>query len=477
MSSASSVRYQSRLFNFVRQQSRRLGESIQHKLRHLQVATKWTLEAILSSVYRLIEKAFESAGKQLQQELQRRELQLLAHDIESQIETSPSTDTPIQRVLEAVEKQPYHALKGHLLVVRGIASELVSRNLVLVSNENEILNILTLQQQEKLQDQILTEVASYWRYWRLSEEKDETEMLREIERLLTKLTDDSDIVDQMPALSTETESIPGRRIAKRLEVWGYTNKVRLAFGNVFSLRRRFSKRRFSKRRFANANDERGLPETRLRGFSLYSRDFQSPGIYSQNYYPARKLLNAAVTKLKSNALVPMQSAKLAVQQRSSEFIQVVQSQLNIFLYGKEQLTKSAPAVSALNIQALIRAAINFFFGDDGAIAQPQKSTRDLTPTQKTLAKIASGKQTALSVSQFKSESNKEEIFWQQSHQTTEVEAKPDWIETKAKTIGYELHPLEQILAWLDSVMLLLEEIFVKVFQSLHRLWELVIGND
>ena len=449
MSSASSVRYQSRLFNFVRQQSRRLGESIQHKLRHLQVATKWTLEAILSSAYQLIQKAFESAGRQLQPEKQRRKLQLQAHDIESHIETSPSTDTPIQRVLEAVEKQPYHALKGHLLVVRGIASELVSRNLVLVSNENEILNILTLQQQEKLQDQILTEVASYWRYWRLSEEKDETEMLREIERLLTKLTDDSDIVDQMPALSTETGSIPGRRIAKRLEVWGYTNKVGL----------------------------RGLPETRAGGFSLYSRDFQSPGIYSKNSYPALKLLDAAVAKLKSNALVPMQSAKLAVQKRSSELIQVVQSQLNIFLYGKEQLTKSAPAVSALNIQALIRAAINFFFGDDGAIAQPQKSTRDLTPTQKTLAKIASGKQTALSVSQLESESNKEEIFWQQSHQTTEVEAKPDWIETKAKTIGYELHPLEQILAWLDSVMLLLEEIFVKVFQSLHRLWELVIGND
>ncbi len=449
MSSASSVRYQSRLFNFVRQQSRRLGESIQHKLRHLQVATKWTLEAILSSVYRLIEKAFESAGKQLQQELQRRKLQLQAHDTESHIETSPSTDTPIQRVLEAVEKQPYHALKGHLLVVRGIASELVSRNLVLVSNENEILNILTLQQQEKLQDQILTEVASYWRYWRLSEEKDETEMLREIERLLTKLTDDSDIVDQMPALSTQTGSIPFWRIGLRLEVWGYTNKVRL----------------------------RGLPETRAGGFSLYSRDFQSPGIYAKNSYPVLALLNAAVAKLKSNALVPMQSAKLAVQKRSSELIQVVQSQLNIFLYGKEQLTKSAPAVSTLNIQALIRAAINFFFGDDGAIAQRQKSTRDLTPTQKTLAKIASAKQTALSVSPLESESNKEEIFWQQSHQTTEVEAKPDWIETKAKTIGYELHPLEQILAWLDSVMLLLEEIFVKVFQSLHRLWQLVIGND
>ncbi len=413
MSSADSVRYQSRLFNFVRQQSRRLGESLQHKLRHLQVATKWTLEAILSQVYRLIQKAFESAGRQLHPEKQQRKLQLQAHDIESQIETSPSTDTPIQRVLEAVDKQPDYVLKRHLAVVRGIASELVSRNLVLVSNENEILNILTLQQQEKLQDQIITEVANYWRYWRLSEEKDETEMLREIERLLTKLTSDSDIVDQMPALSTET------RVAACLE-----------------------------------------PTSSLNPYSVLT------------------LLEVAVAKLKSNALVPMQSAKLAIQQRSSELIQVVQSQLNIFLYGKEQLTKSAPAaVSTLNIQVLIRAAINFFFGDGGAIAQLQKSTRDLTPTQETLAKIASAKQTALPISQFESESNKQEIFPQQSHSFTEVEAKPDWIETKAKTIGYEKHPLEQILAWLDSVMLLLEEIFVKVFQSLQRVWELVIGND
>ena len=412
MSSASSVRYQSRLFNFVRQQSRRLGESLQHKVRHLQVATKWTLEAILSQVYRLIQKAFESAGRQLHPEKQRRKLQLQAHDIESQSETSPSTDTPIQRVLEAVDKQPDYVLKRHLPVVRGIASELVSRNLVLVSNENEILNILTLEQQEKLQDQIITEVANYWRYWRLSEEKDETEMLREIERLLTKLTSDSDIVDQMPALSTET---------------------RLAASEPTS---------------------------------------------SLNPYPVLTLLDVAVAKLKSNALVPMQSAKLAIQQRSSELIQVVQSQLNIFLYGKEQLTKISPAaVSTLNIQVLIRAAINFFFGDGGANAQRQKSTRDLTPTQKTLAKIASGKQTALSVSQFESESNKEEIFLQQSHSSTEVEAKPDWIETKAKTIGYEKHPLEQILVWLDSVMLLLEEIFVKMFQSLQRVWELVIGNS
>jgi hypothetical protein len=44
------------------------------------------------------------------------------------------------------------------------------------------------------------------------------------------------------------------QIALRLEVWGYTNEVRL----------------------------RGLIETRVGGLRLYSRDFQSPGVSSKS---------------------------------------------------------------------------------------------------------------------------------------------------------------------------------------------------
>jgi hypothetical protein len=47
---------------------------------------------------------------------------------------------------------------------------------------------------------------------------------------------------------------PVLAIALRLEVWGYTNEVRL----------------------------RGLIETRVGGFSLCSRDFQSPGVSSKS---------------------------------------------------------------------------------------------------------------------------------------------------------------------------------------------------
>jgi hypothetical protein len=45
-----------------------------------------------------------------------------------------------------------------------------------------------------------------------------------------------------------------------------------------------------------------------------------------------------------------------------------------------------------------------------------------------------------------------------------MEAKPDWIETQATPSGYVKHPLEQVLGWLDSVMLWLEELVVKIWR-------------
>jgi len=494
MPDASSNRYQSRLFNFVNQQSQRLGDRLQRTVRYLQVTTGWSLEALLYPVYVLFQKAIGSAGRQLHSEKQQPKLQLQTDDADSQPETPPSADTPIQRVLEVVDS----------LRVRGIASELVSRNLVLISNENEILNILTLQQQEKLQEQIIIEIAKYWRYWRLSAEKQETKLLTEINYLLTKLTS-SGKDDKVPTLTENT------RVATLIK-----------------------------------------------------------SVSSLNPYPAMSLLDAAVAKLESNALVPMSRSTALVQRRASSLYHFVQTQLNIFIYGKEQPTKSTPrAVDAFdwenqapNIQALIWAAVNFFFGDRTAekvmqsasaknfseklpgkrlprrlasrtlpntqdVADPWLSESDLfsesqfvsepenqqqlvaapqtknpplpshqsprsskknliresyqrllrSPTpgaglaqQTTPAHELSSpmKMNTSPIVQLESESNKGEISQQQRRQKTQMEAKPDWIETKAKTIGYEKHPLEQILEWLDRAILMLEEICVKIVQSLRR---------
>ena len=575
MSSGSSGRYQSKLFNFIHQQSRRVTEQWEHTFRHLQVATKWGVEVLLYPVYLLFHSS-ELSGKTLHTKEPQTRLKLQPNDTDFQSEM-PNVDSPIQHVLETVhylsDDQPVstpaktvepfnplallgvfrlkfidnnstnnvnltqslnitenqalilnpsqlkNVLKQHLPVVRGIATDLMNRNLVLVSADNEILDILTPQQQAKLEDRIINEVANYWqsslrdaartptgkqatrsvplaqpiveKERRLIEAKKETELLPQIDRLLAKLTDGN--TANIPVLA---EGIPKELLN--------TNRL-LAF------------------------------------------------------------LDIAVAKLESNALVP-------VQERSQEIVQVAQTQLNIFLYGKEQLAgreEVAPNADALethtlNIHALIEGALNYFFGvgtrktlesttnherlpgkilpsrfrnalsksrqlekqdltDDPwltwndlfgdtetvadkpvtlsqktnpalaqnlsvgdfpennlSVKQPKvgsglvrrkQPTSVLAASRKTSGKVASATQTETRISQTKSESRKGEILQQQSHQSSQVEAQPDWIETKATSTGYEKHPLEQLLEWVDYVMLWLEERFVNIFESLRQLWQ------
>ena len=546
MSSGSSGRYQSRLFNFVHQQSRRVTQQWEHTFRHLQVATKWGVEALLYPVYLLFQSS-ESSGKTLQTKEPQTRLKLQPNDTDFQSEI-PNADSPIQQVLEAVNYvlsdeavstptktsetfnplallgifrlkfvdknstnnvsyiesssitenkaeiinlQLDNALKQHLPAVRGIATNLMNRSLVLVTTENEILDILTPHQQAKLEDRIINEVANYWQSWRLIIAKKETELLPQIDRLLAKLTDGN--TTKIPALA--------EGISKDL-----------------------------------------LNTERLLAF-----------------------LDIAVAKLESNALVP-------VQERSQEIVQVAQTQLNIFLYGKEQLaargeiatTTDGLETHTLNIQALIEAALNYFFGvgnrktldsttsDEqlpgklfssrfrkalskspllenqdldvdpwltwndlfgdsetvtdksvtlsqmknpalaaslsvghfpqknltvkqpkigSGLVQRKQANSNLASSQKKSGKVSSAKQTQARISPTKSESRKGEILQQQFHQSSEVEAQPDWIETKATSTGYEKHPLEQLLEWVDYAMLWLEERFVKIFQLLRQMWQ------
>jgi hypothetical protein len=547
MSSGSSGRYQSRLFTFVHQQSRRVTQQWEHTFRHLQVATKWGVEVLLYPVY-LLFQASESSGKTLQTKEPQTRLKLQPNDTDFQSEI-PNVDSPIQHILEAVNYlssdqaastpaktverfkpaaflevfrlklidnnftnnvsltqstnitenkaanlnllQLENALKQHLPVVRGIATDLMNRSLVLVTADNEILDILTPQQQVELEDRIINEVAKYWQHWRLIIAKKETELLPQINRLLAKLTD------------------------------GNTTKIPVL--------------------------AEGIPKDLLNTDRLLA------------------FLDITVAKLESNALLP-------VQERSQEIVQVAQTQLNIFLYGKEQLAaKGEIATTAdglethtLNLQALIEAALNYFFGvgnrktleptnsneqlsskilpsrlrkalsksrqlekqdlaadpwltwndlfgdtetvtdnpvtlsqktnpvlasslsvryfpeNNLTVKQPKigsglvrrkKSTSNLASSQKTSQKVVSAKQTETRVSQTKSESRKREILHQQFDRSSQVEAQPDWIETKATSTGYEKHPLEQLLEWVDYVMLWLEERFVKVFQSLRQMWQ------
>ncbi|MBW4646717.1 MAG: hypothetical protein KME23_27645 [Goleter apudmare HA4340-LM2] len=345
MSSGSSGRYQSKLFNFVHQQSRRLTTQLEHTFHHVQVATKWGVELLLYPVYLLLQPS-QSTTKKLHTKEPQSRLQLESQNL-------PTADAPIQQVLETVKNLPsevstdpplktspsfspfqflgslwqrfshHHpsinptssptltipeaqaknlhtsqtenSLKFNHLVVQGIATSLANRHLVLVTPDNVILDILTSQQQAQLEDRIITEIAKYWQALRVFKVKQQAALLPEINHLLAKLTGSNPRHVAALSMGKETAELDSKYLLK-------SDKLLV-------------------------------------------------------------LLDAVVAKLEASALVP-------VQQRSQEIIEVVQTQFSIFLYGKEELaargqisvTNDELESHTLNIQELITAALNYFFG-------------------------------------------------------------------------------------------------------------------
>ncbi|BAY60762.1 hypothetical protein NIES22_08220 [Calothrix brevissima NIES-22] len=502
MSFGSSGRYQSRIFNFVHQQSRRLTEQLEHTIRYVQVATKWGVEAILYPVYTWLHSSQSS------------ERTLDGQPTQAKPQLEPQVDKPIVNVLETVKNLPFTddtstpsndrlslpnpldflkflkekispqksttesslvlsttPAKNQLqslnpapmyLMVRGIATDIEKRNLLLITADNEILDILTPQQQAKLAAKIISEIENHRNSEKLLVSKQETNPLPEIERLLAKLTGSNP--PEIPVLNA-----------------------------------------------SKVNETEDL----------------------LNYQKALTFIDAAVANLETKAIVP-------IQQRSQEMMQIAQTQLQIFLYGKEELAARGEitATSNVNFAALIEAALNYFLGvgnykkldiSDAEIKAPSKrladssevtsigadawltwsdlygeseiivkpsvknpsslsitstvpqnlvksqqksrqtsaSSSDLVQKKKTApnisrnqrksAKITSNSQNSASISQTESDRKT----------NNQVEAKPDWIETKATFVSYEKHILQRILELLDGIMVWLETVFVNIMMFLR----------
>jgi len=65
---------------------------------------------------------------------------------------------------------------------------------------------------------------------------------------------------------------------------------------------------------------------------------------------------------------------------------------------------------------------------------------------------------------------------QPKNQSAGVQPEGDYLETKAESMGYIKHPLEQVLEWLDRVMLRLENIAEQLWNWAKSNWPKILKN-
>lgn len=511
MSSASKGRYQSRLFNFFHKQSRRFGEGFGRSLRQLQVATNWSLEALSKSIYLLIQKAADSAGTQLPGTAAESKLYLQPLE-------EPTSDAAIVVLLENVEtryissaishteKHPNQSttvIQSSKQKIQGVASQLSSQNLVLVTSENEILDILTPSQQQALENQIISEIANYWRSWRLSQENQETKLPSKINNFVKRLASgNANAKKALPTLKatqgdrkylqinpatvasldivvanletsalapvSQAQIIVRQRggefikvVRTRLDIFLYGNKkVTVSEQDIL----------------VDSNSEHPSKIQALIS-AAFNYFYSKPEDKKINQTPSKPLISATKPKppqlqSKSSEDNWLSSADLFGNGLTSNGFPQLNPKnriLNKLEASKKQLNPSANTKKTSEIfgrfqmpnwrTLRLKEKAGLVLSQKGI----NKSEQDASITSPSSQKIVIN-----STSELQSR-NKGDAA-NQTSESTEIEAKPEWIETKAQIVGYQKHPLEQVLAWIDNTMLKIESAIVKFAKALAGIW-------
>ncbi|NJK99257.1 MAG: hypothetical protein HC910_01345 [Spirulinaceae cyanobacterium SM2_1_0] len=141
--------YNSRLLTLLNQQAIGWSDRLSRSARQLQVWLLWSAQILAYPIY-LLAQTSRSLGRKLGQALGA--VPKLPATTAENLPPLPS-DAPIQRTLAVIEEP---------VAVQGIACAIASRDLVVVTAENQSLNCLSQEQQQTLQQALRYELASYY---------------------------------------------------------------------------------------------------------------------------------------------------------------------------------------------------------------------------------------------------------------------------------------------------------------------------
>jgi hypothetical protein len=414
MPSDSPGRYQSRFFNFLNRQSVRLSGRVDRAVRQIKVAATWGVQILLYPAYLLTQVSL-SAGRQLSSEAEAGwpKLKEITHKEQEHEETPPEADTPIQRVLSEVTTLPLPEISGSVVLqpdlwvqdngqasdgqtadngqlttpswleltppprvsepaiaqtrtgdvrheIQGVASLLETRSLVLVTIENQILDILTPQQQQKLASKMSWEVANLWR-----------------QRRLVQASKLKNAAPRLSSLDQPRVLLPVRLFWKVM-AWVQTSPVAIA-ANLFQESTLIGEETLDSSQILPTRPAR-KPRRQLQGLN-------NPAIANQRVPPkALASLDRTIAELESHQLVPgtesLVQLRDSLQNRWNSSLANISEGILTLRDRSQKLSKQEQPQSitpedqtseteksqhqSFQIQSLIYAAIEYFFGRRGS---------------------------------------------------------------------------------------------------------------
>ena len=299
--------------------------------------------------------------------------------------------------------------------IQGIASLLKSQRLVLVNAQNQLLDVLSLEQQMFLQHRMAGDVASYCRQQRVFAENQWGDRF-------------------LPLPKDRTLALPPIRAFWQLMIWMQTSSVAVAT-NLFRESKLLSlplptpvsapnnPASISALRSAETSWKTG--DELLKNLSQWFHD------RLQDFSPASRFSDA---KAPSSAIVEVSSPELQLEHPP-------QMPSGFSLPSGSQGTQRSSAFQGRIRDRLSRAA--------GSNSLPMKTSSPEISSK-------SGQTQIVSAAEKKDESA--------------MLAKPSWIEAEVRLVTYEKHPLEQLFDWLDRGMLWVEDLVVDIWKWLRDRW-------
>jgi hypothetical protein len=573
---SSSGPYQSRLFNLLNRHRIRWSDRVTQAVRQIQVATEWSVQTLLYPIYLMVQM-----GRSTRQKLEQQVYSSAALPPGSELEVDTqmqfsAVDAPIEQVLQAVKPfliegneekseledkqtniwgklgkfiaqlrfyipkktqsrwlqhqnrtleltskqlfqpversdveigecqslttnlEPKNSLPQRnkkVLAIQGIATLIESRVLVLVTQNNQILDIFTSQQQQRLQQRINHALANY----------------RPHRRFLKATT--KKILRILPDFSAKnSQALPPVRFAWDIIDWVQTSPIALKanlFGESSLISVSSESTEISHKR-SPLEDLSIILDRALTGLEAQSQNLVTLVHYVSNNLPI-KINQTDILKQRQPFGENLNGAKEHSEPDPFQLQILIQAAINYF-FGKVsgnnlspfssktplQPTNSSPSLptalpedpwlswSDLFNNTFAEPAIvqtsepsGAFKGEIDKKSLPEAAKKPIKSKSwkrnklKSLLKLQ--KSRALSVVQ--AQSTGVTLKQQESSTLNATDAvfpspqtTPDWVETDATAVGYVKHPLEILLELLDRIILWLEELALKIWKQVKSIF-------